>query len=377
MVLRTIGALLTGVILSAGCGQALAETAHMPRVAFINPGFGSKGFWKDVSETMHAAAKQFGFEIVEFDSDRQWPLMAQNANRVFAMDPPPDYIIASNEHQQGGRIIIEANTRHIPIFMLLNDLTDEQKARLGHAGGKKLPYWIATLTPDNKKAGYDIARSLVVADEKLHPDETDRDICLLSLTGDWNTPASLDRIAGLDLALADFPVLDEKRRLVANWSYDEAYKRTAGWLPEGCLDAVWAANDDIARGAIAAIEDTGKVAGKDVVVGGLNWSAQGLKLVKEGKMTMTHGGHFLAGAWIMVMLNDFHNGVDLQGKGPNYSFPMQAITRDNVDLFQEKFGKRDWNIVDFTSFSLSGREQDDATYQFDLKHLFAAIKPDR
>ncbi|WP_349593124.1 ABC transporter substrate-binding protein [Thalassospira sp. NFXS8] len=373
-VLRTICRLVIGACLSfTGSHAVLAGPEHAPRVAFINPGYGDHGFWKDVSDTMHVAASQFGFEIVEFDSNRQWPLMAENANRVFAMNPPPDYIIASNEHQQGGRILIEANARQIPIFMLLNDLTDEQKNRLGRAG-TNLPYWIATLTPDNKKAGFDIARSLVQADEKLHPDQPDREICLLSLAGDWNTPASLDRLAGLDVALAEYPKLVEKRRLVANWSYDEAYKRTAGWLPEGCLDAVWAANDDIARGAIAAIENAGKVAGKDVVVGGLNWSAEGLKLVKEGKMTMTHGGHFLAGAWIMVMVNDFHNGVDLQGRGPNYSFPMQAITRDNVDRFEEKFGKRNWDKVDFSKFSLARKSGQKGTYHFDLEHLFIATK---
>ncbi|WP_339780814.1 ABC transporter substrate-binding protein [uncultured Thalassospira sp.] len=372
-VLRSICALGMGVVLSFGSRQVVAAPADAPRVAFINPGYGDRGFWKDVSDTMHVAARQFGFQIVEFDSDRQWPLMAQNANRVFAMDPPPDYIIASNEHQQGARIVIEANARHIPIFMLLNDLTVDQKKRVGQPG-TNLPYWIATLTPDNKKAGFDLARSLVLADEKLHADQPGRDICLLSLAGDWNTPASLDRLEGLDVALAKYPQLVEKRRLIANWSYDEAYKRTASLLPEGCLDAVWAASDDIARGAIAAIEDAGKVAGKDVVVGGVNWSAEGLKLVKEGKMTMTHGGHFLAGAWIMVMVNDFRNGVDVQGRGPDYAFSMQAITGDNVDRFEEKFGQRDWNKIDFSKFGLTGKSDQNATYHFDLEHLFAAIK---
>ncbi|WP_245835514.1 ABC transporter substrate-binding protein [Thalassospira mesophila] len=371
--IRRTAHLMVVTFLALGSGQACAAPDKQPRVAFINPGYGTHGFWKDVSDTMHAAARQFGFDIVEFDSDRRWPLMAENANRVFMMDPPPDYIIAVNEHQQGGRIVIEANARHIPIFMLLNDLTEEQKSRLGRAG-HNLPYWIATLTPDNEKAGFDIARSLVEAEQQLHPGTKKRDICLLSLAGDSNTPASLDRMEGLDVALGKFPQLKEKRRLVVNWSYDEAYKRTATWLQDGCLDAVWAANDDIARGAIAAIVKAGKVPGKDVVVGGLNWSAKGLKLVKDGQMTMTHGGHFLAGAWIMVMLNDFHHGIDLQGRGPNYSFPMQALTRDNVDRFEAVFGQRNWDVVDFSKFGLVGQKDKNAGYHFDLDHLFAAVK---
>ena len=110
------------------------------------------------------------------------------------------------------------------------------------------------------------------------------------------TPASLQRLRGLDMALEQYPLLREQRRLVVNWSFEEAYRRTAEWLATGgCLDAVWAANDSIALGAIKAIEEFGKVPGKDVFVGGLNWSAEGLENVASGKMTMTHGGHFLAG----------------------------------------------------------------------------------
>ncbi len=39
-----------------------------PRIAFINPGYGDRGFWKDVRDTMQAAADQFGFDLVVFDS---------------------------------------------------------------------------------------------------------------------------------------------------------------------------------------------------------------------------------------------------------------------------------------------------------------------
>ena len=111
------------------------------RVAFINPGYGDRGFWKDVRDTMQAAADQFGFDLVVFDSDRDWKQMAESANRVFAMNPRPDYIIAVNEHQQGTRIVLEAQERSIPVLMLLNDLTDEQRGddfgRKGHFGADR------------------------------------------------------------------------------------------------------------------------------------------------------------------------------------------------------------------------------------------------
>jgi ABC-type sugar transport system substrate-binding protein len=346
-----------------------------PRIAFINPGYGDRGFWKDVRDTMQAAADQFGFDLVVFDSDRDWKQMAESANRVFAMNPPPDYIIAVNEHQQGTRIVLEAQERSIPVLMLLNDLTDEQKQRFGRPG-RELGFWIATLVPDNERAGFEIAQSLAIAAKDAHNGGLRKDLCLLSLAGDSMTPASLQRLRGLDMALEQYPLLREQRRLVVNWSFEEAYRRTAEWLATGgCLDAVWAANDSIALGAIKAIEEFGKVPGKDVFVGGLNWSAEGLGNVASGKMTMTHGGHFLAGAWIMVLLKDYLEGIEKLTTNPEVSFRMQAITRDNFETYKQVLGDRDWNKIDFSQFSLvSNPEQRD--YRFRIEELNSAQERD-
>lgn len=358
---------------AVSANAAEADNRVKPHIAFINPGYGDSGFWKDVSDTMQAAADQFGFGLTIFDSDRDWARMAENANRVFAMDPAPDYIIAVNEHQQGTRIVLEAQEHGIPILMLLNDLTEAQKQRYGRPG-KELTQWIATLTPDNERAGFEIARSLVSAARDAKHGRRPGNICLLSLAGDSLTPASLQRLDGLDLALQRYRVLKEQRRLVVNWSFDEAYRRTADWIAKGgCLDAVWAANDAIALGAVKAIEEAGMVAGKDVFVGGLNWSAEGLENVGNGKMTMTHGGHFLAGAWIMVVLKDYLQGVERLRKNPEISFRMQSITPDNIETYKKVLGSRDWDQIDFSQFSLVGKPQQ-RDYQFGIESRSAEVE---
>ena len=368
-------AVLCLLFVAARAEASGANDLAEPHIAFINPGYGDRGFWKDVRDTMQAAADQFGFQLTVFDSDRDWAMMAESANRVFAMNPPPDYIIAVNEHQQGTRIVLEAQERGIPVLMLLNDLTKEQKKRYGRPGAE-LTTWIATLVPDNERAGFEIAQSLITAARDANRGRMPENICLLSLTGDSVTPASLLRIDGLDTALERYPVLREQRRLVANWSFEEAYRRTADWLEtDGCLDAVWAANDNIALGAIKAIEEAGKIPGQDVFVGGLNWSAEGLESVAAGKMTMTHGGHFLAGAWIMVLLKDYLEGVERLRDNPEVFFRMQAVTPENLQVYQRVLGERDWDKIDFSQFSLvNNPEQRD--YQFGIKGLSPVSKRD-
>lgn len=108
--------------------------------------------------------------------------------------------------------------------------------------------------------------------------------------------------------------------------------------------------------------------GKDVFVGGLDWSVEGLKNVANGKMTMTHGGHFLAGAWIMVLLKDYLEGIEKLRKNPNVPFRMQAITRDNIKTYQQILGDRNWDKIDFSQFSLVNKpEQRD--YRFRIEEL--------
>ncbi|MEQ9348525.1 MAG: ABC transporter substrate-binding protein [Thalassospira sp.] len=370
--MRSYGAWLLGLsvwflVLSPVHAQSvMAENAQEPvRVAFINPGYGDRGFWKDVRDTMQAAADQFGYELIVFDSDRDWKKMTESATQAFALQPLPDYIIAVNEHQQGTRIILEANGRGIPVIMLLNDLTEAQKNAYGRPV-KDIENWILTLTPDNERAGFEIAKSLIEAAEQARNGQSPDEVCLLSIAGDRKTPASLQRLDGLDRALSQFPNLKEQRRIVANWSFDEAYRQTSAWISRGgCVDAVWAANDDIALGAISALEDAGRVPGKDVFVGGLNWSSEGLQNVAAGKMTLTHGGHFFAGAWVMVLLHDYINGVQTIKDHPEISFKMEAITRKNIADFEDVLTMRDWRKIDFTRFSLANSPSA-AEYNFGL-----------
>ena len=88
---------------------------------------------------------------------------------------------------------------------------------------------------------------------------------------------------------------------------------------------LWAANDPMALGAITALREAGYKPGVDVVVGGLNWSQGGVERVLKGEMIVTHGGHFLGGAWAMVVLRDYHDGRDFAEEDVRLQFPMGAI----------------------------------------------------
>lgn len=342
------------------------------RVVFINPGHADQGFWKAVTDTMSSAAKQLDFELEIHYADRQWTKMVRNAERVIARSDKPDFLILVNEYQQGARLLALADKAGIPTLMLLNSLTQEQRDIYG-APREQLKNWLGSLTPNNEIAGYEMAQSLV-HNINVRQGNNSPSIALLTLAGDNNTPASLARLRGLDRAINDFPVLQEQRRISVNWSGDEAYKRTRLWLQSGQkLGAVWAANDAIGLGAIKAISEAGLKPGIDVQVAGLNWSQDAIKHVINREMTLTHGGHFLAGAWAIVMLYDYVQGHDFNAISAEVNFPMTAINQVNAPDYLEHFGSQQWSRIHFKKFSLTHSEKLTG-YQFTLTKLLQSLR---
>nr|WP_282103467.1 ABC transporter substrate-binding protein [Halomonas getboli] len=351
---------------------SVADASAPLQIRFVNPGFASGGFWRSVSDTMSAAAEQLGISLEISYGEREWPRMRQNAEAAIASPSPPDYLILVNEHGQAADLVRDANDRGIPTLLLLNDLTERQVARVGRAG-RELPYWLGSLTPDNERAGHEMATALFDAAHRLHPRR--QRIALMTLAGDFATPASQARLAGLDRALAAAPDVDELRRLMVDWSYDEAYRRIDTWLSTGRrFDAIWAANDPIALGAMAAARRHGLAAGQDYAVVGMNWSSPALASVRNGEMTLTHGGHFLAGAWAMVLLYDLYHGIDVTAETPHLRFPMAALRAPIPPALRDVLTEKAWSRIDFRRFSRylhPGRDR----YDFSLTALQSALRP--
>ena len=275
-------------------------------------------------------------------------------SRDFLSEPsPPDYLIATNDLGAGGEIIRLADAAGMPMLLLSNDLSQKDWAEFGQPR-TKYPHWLGSITPDHEGAGYGIAEAILTQAARI---KTIRPLRLLALTGDAETSASLERVHGLKRAIEVMTTLlgPGSVELVdvchLDWTATAAEATVRKFVSDGSrIDALWAANDPMALGAITALRDNGYRPGVDVLVGGLNWSNEAVERVLNGDMVVTHGGHFLVGAWAMVMLRDLHDGRDFAEEDVRLQFPMGAIDRPIAQRFP-KIGEIDWRQIDFTRFS--------------------------
>ena len=154
---------------------------------------------------------------------------------------------------------------------------------------------------------------------------------VLMLHGIMGTSAQLQREAGAREVFAKYPGLKLVDHQTASWDRAKAMALTENWIQahKGKFSAIFAHNDEMAMGALLALERAGLK--KDVYVIGIDAIAQALTAVKEGRLDATV----------------FQDAVG-QGKGsvdaaillakkqpcPKETLiPFQLITRDNLSQF--------------------------------------------
>ena len=338
------------LVVAAGlAGTMPAAWSGEIRVGFINP-TGPAAFWNLVSATMRAAAAELEIKVDERHYERSFDKAIAAARELLGQRPPPDYLIASNDVGVGPELVKLSNAAGVPLILLNNDV---ESAEYGEPR-TKYRHWLGSIVPDHERAGYGIAEAVLMEAVRI---KKNRPLKLLALAGEVDTPASAFRLRGMQRAIGvmrkllgpNSVELIDIRHL--DWSEKSAETSVREFVQKGLrIDALWAANDPMALGAIAALREAGYQPGIDVMVGGLNWSQAAVERVLKGEMVVTYGGHFLLGAWAMVVLRDYHDGRDFAEEDVRLQFPMGAFDLPVARRFPE-IGKVDWGKVDFTRFS--------------------------
>lgn len=341
--MRTFLALL----LSCCCGPALALS-----VAFINPGHADEQFWRSASEAMQAAARSLGVELELLYAERQ-PERALALGQEIAARPAgkrPDYVILVNEKGtlvRNARVLGEAGIRSFAAF---SGLLPQERRRWAPRRG--LPMLLGSLEPDAEQAGYLTAKALIEQGRQRAGAQTP--LQLLSIAGDRSTPVSIQRNEGLRRALreARSPRPELVEQLFAEWQRGRAQELALGALQRHPgLDLVWAGSDQMAFGAMEAAEQLGRQPGRDLLFAGINTSREAMQAVLDGRLAALAGGHFMAGAWALLMLHDYHHGYDFADAGLEQEQPMfMLFGKAEARRYLARFGEG-MPALDFRPYS--------------------------
>ncbi len=335
-------------------------------IVFINPGKSDELFWTMVSDFMKASANDLGINLEIKYGERNFLNDIKIANEIVSRKVKPDYVIIVNEKLVADKLIDLFEKNNIKTFLILNELTAEQEKKIGKPRTNNKNY-LGSIVPDNRKAGYLIAKSL---DNSVSNYTSDKNI--IAIGGNRVTPAGKQRIEGLNKYLKENKNMNYLQTVYAEWDLETSYSMTTGLLkryPQTNL--IWAANDPMAIGAIGASEVFGKSVGENIFVSGLNWSSESLELIKKGIMVSSVGGHFTVGGFALVVLYDYHYGFDFGTKANNFSLVIDVfdiIDKNNISLYEKLLKKDYWENIDFKKFSLK-ENKSLKKHNFSLKEL--------
>jgi len=270
---------------------------------------GAESNWRLANtESIKTAAQQAGIDLIFVDSEGQ-PEKQIAAVRSF-IARKVDIIAFSPIVESGWEPVLrEAKAAGIPVF--LSDRTVDVKDE---------SLWTTFMGSDFIEEGRRAARWLV------NDMKTDAPVNIVELLGTIGSAPEIDRTFGFKEILKDHP----NYRIIVSESGDfvrsngrVVMQRILKELAEKGqkIDVLFAHNDDMAIGAIAAMEAVGIRPGKDVVIVSVDGIRDAFTAMMAGKLNCSVECSPLLGPQLMKAVKDYMAGKDL---------PVRLITSEGV-----------------------------------------------
>jgi ABC-type sugar transport system substrate-binding protein len=270
---------------------------------------GKESNWRLANtESIKTAARQAGIDLLFVDSEQQ-PEKQMAAVRSF-IERKVDIIAFSPIVESGWEMILrEAKAAGIPVF-ITDRAVDVQDESL----------WVTLMGSDFVEEGRRAARWLI---DYM---KTDGPVNIVELQGTIGSAPAIDRKIGFEEVLKNHP----NYRIVVSESGD--FFRSIGKVvmqqilkdlaKNGTrMDVLFAHNDDMAIGAIEAMEALGLRPGKDVVVVSVDGIRDAFKAMIAGKLNCSVECSPLLGPQLMKAVKDFMAGKEL---------PVRIVTTEEV-----------------------------------------------
>jgi ABC-type sugar transport system substrate-binding protein len=342
-----------------------------PRVTVVLPDKDNGTFWSTLASFMRPAAEDLQVELKTIFTDkpgeRYFYLQAIKAE--LESENPPDYIIHMPFNRQLSKLLPIAEKAKVKTFVFNTPVPKEETA-LGKPR-EKFKYWIGNSYADIFTAGGLLATELAKAVRKRLGMKDDTVIKLVAIGGSRDSATGVEEHKGLNAAIETDASIKLNQFVYTDWSQERAAYATQGLLsryPD--THAVWAASDRLAVGTLEAVKKHNEVNTDPILIGSIGWTQNSLAKIYGGERALNLGGHFMEGAWTLILLHDYHYGIDFADDlGVTFDHPLQLIDSGNIEKLLLEFGEWNWKQIDFRRFSKI-HNNDLKKYDFSLENVF-------
>lgn len=382
------------------CVSSIALAEPSIRVGLLSPGSPENPFWKSVVDFAEAVAEDLDIKLIVKYSNESSYGIKKNGQRLISKLKDSDYFLTGYYRAVTMDLLQETESRSINTIIFNTDILEADKLEMGKPR-QKFRHWIAHMWPDDVRAGYDLASELTRQVQALNKTDSTQTIQALAVTGPLtssetykgkiprfraelgeeevliekeDSSVSAYRMNGLDQFIQKNKSVNVLGYLDAYWLRDEAKRFSLKALQKYNVKMFWVASDLMAMGVVDASKEYGLTPGKDVVIGGMDWSDMGLKAVSNGDLAVSMGGHFMEAGWALLLMHDYHFGHDfISDPGIEITTKMHALTAKNVGDYLKKFGGGDWRKIDFKRFSKKYNPKL-SNYDFSLDAVLKSVK---
>lgn len=197
------------------------------------------------------------------------------------------------------------------------------------------PHWVSHITFDNVASGYRTAVELFKSFETPFEGE------IVAIQGMLaNTPA-IERFQGLQLALQEYPGVKLLDAQPADWQRALGFTVASNMLvAHPNIDGIWAANDDMAMGALEALRARGLV-GK-VKVSGVDAIPEMIDAIRRGEAvaTVASDAMWQGGIGLSLAVQAARGEIDVASLPENkreWVADSILITQDNIEWYVENY----------------------------------------
>lgn len=343
----------------------LSAPTSTARVLFINPTWPGHPHWQRITDTMQMVAREFGLQLEVIYAgyeDRNKRLSYKDlVVKASLASPKSDYVVFMFYKSVGAETLEALEKAQIHSITINTPIPDNEREAIG-LPQQRFKYWLGHISPDDRIVGAQLA---IAMQGMLTPQSTAQaPVQGIGLTGDWLSSVAQDRQSGF-LSVTPASRVWIRQVVPAGWDTDKARSKTQILLqryPDSRF--IWCASDTMALGAIDALKAMGRWQPEAYVIGGVDWTTQGLDAIARGELDASVGGHFLDGGWAMVMIYDHLHGMRLENVKTIIASPMKTLTHDNIKRYLPRLNALPKQSLSLLPFSLYKNGQ--VEYRFDI-----------